>query len=367
MKIECPACQKAYKIPDEKIPFGKKFSVPCSACKKKIVIDLRTKAKPDEPNKPDEPVKPKPIPEAKKKVPAAPPAPAASFGKKQPSGMKLKYGILRTMDDLPAMPHVVQKAQQIMARPDSNVKELARIIEIEQAIATRVLKIANSAYYGLSGKVSSVHHASVLLGFKTLGELVSVAGISNLMSKDLRGYGLESGDLWRHSIAVAFGSRIIANRKDADFGNQAFFAGLIHDAGKLVLDPYVYERKDDFDEFMANGDHTYLVAEKTILGFDHSEIAFELCQKWKIPTDQSQAIKFHHAPSRSDGNELAFILHIADHIAMINGYQSEAESSDYPAEDGAMDFLDLKEEDVENIKNDVHESVEKISQEVHAA
>ena len=274
MKIECPDCRKAYKIPDEKIPFGKKFAVSCLACKKRIVIDLRSEAKP---NKPPQPPKPE------KKTQAAEPAPEPSFGKKQPSGIKLKYGILRTLDDLPAMPHVVQKAQGIMARPDSNIKELARVIELEQAIATRVLKLANSAYYGLSGKVSSVQHASVLLGFKALGDLISVAGISNLMSKDLKGYQLDSGDLWRHSIAVAFGSRIIANRKDTEFGNVAFFAGLIHDAGKLILDPYVYERKDTFDEFMADGENTFVNAEKTILGFDHSEIASELCQKWKIP------------------------------------------------------------------------------------
>ena len=356
MKIECPDCRKAYQIPDEKIPFGKKFSVTCLACKKKIVVDLRSEVEPTLSNPPIEP---------EEKAQAAAPEPNAHLGKQQPSGMKLKYGILRTMHDLPAMPHVVQKAQEIMSRPDSNVKELSRIIEIEQAIATRVLKMANSAYYGLSGKVSSLHHASVLLGFKALGELVSVAGISNLMSNDLRGYGLDSGDLWRHSIAVAFGSRIIANRKDTEFGNQAFFAGLIHDAGKLILDPYVYERKDYFNEFMANGEQTFLDAEKTILGFDHSEIAFELCQKWKIPNEQSQAIKYHHKPSQSDGNELAFILHIADYIAMINGYQSETEGAAYPAEEGAMDFLNLREEDIENIKNDVQESVEKISQEVH--
>jgi predicted Zn finger-like uncharacterized protein len=357
MKIECPDCRKVYKIPDEKLPFGKKFSVPCLTCKNKIVVDLRPKIKPSPSN---------PTPKPNNQAPAAAPAFDASFGKKQPSGMSLKYGILRTMDDLPAMPHVVQKAQEIMARPDSNIKELARIIEIEQAIATRVLKMANSAYYGLSGKVFSVHHASVLLGFRTLGELVSVAGISNLMSKDLRGYGLDSGDLWRHSIAVAFGSRIIANRKDADFGNQAFFAGLIHDAGKLILDPYVYERKEVFEEFMANGDHTFLNAEKTILGFDHSEIAFELCQKWKIPNDQSQAIKYHHHPSRSDGNELAFILHMADYIAMVNGYGKETDDEPDPPDEGVTDFLDLREEDVENIRNDVHESVEKIALEVHA-
>jgi len=357
MKIECPECQKAYKIPDEKIPFGKKFSVSCLACKKKIVIDLRSEEKPNGPIQP-------PTPE--KEEQAVEPAPEASFGKQQPSGIKLKYGILRTMDDLPAMPHVVKKAQEIMSKPDSTIKELAKVIELEQAIATRLLKMANSAYYGLSGKVSSVQHASVLLGFKTLGELISVAGISNLLSKDLKGYELDSGDLWQHSIAVAFGSRIIANRKDTEFGNLAFFAGLIHDAGKLILDPYVYERKDAFDEFMAEGEHSFLSAEKTILGFDHSEIAFELCQKWKIPNDQSLAIKYHHNPSLSDGNELAFTLHMADYIAMTNGYRSGTDGNHYQPEEGVMEFLNLREEDVEHIKKDVQESVEKMSEEVHA-
>ena len=357
MKIECPECQKAYKIPDEKIPFGKKFSVSCLACKKRIVVDLRSE---EEPNEPIQPPKPE------KEAQVAEPVPEPTFGKKQPSGIKLKYGILRTLDDLPAMPHVVKKAQEIMAKPDSTIKELARVIELEQAIATRLLKMANSAYYGLSGKVSSVQHASVLLGYKTLGELISVAGISNLLSQDLKGYQLDSGDLWQHSIAVAFGSRIIANRKDTEFGNLAFFAGLIHDAGKLILDPYVYERKDDFDEFLADGNHTFLSAEKTILGFDHSEIAFELCQKWKIPNDQSLAIKYHHNPSLSDGNELAFTLHMADYIAMTNGYRSGTDGNHYQPEEGVMEFLNLREEDVEHIKKDVQESVEKMSEEVHA-
>ena len=175
----------------------------------------------------------------------------------------------------------------------------------------------------------------------------------------MKGYQLDSGDLWQHSIAVAFGSRIIANRKDTEFGNLAFFAGLIHDAGKLILDPYVYERKDDFDEFLADGNHTFLSAEKTILGFDHSEIAFELCQKWKIPNDQSLAIKYHHNPSLSDGNELAF-------IAMTNGYRSGTDGNHYQPEEGVMEFLNLREEDVEHIKKDVQESVEKMSEEVHA-
>lgn len=352
MKIECSNCNKKYKIPDEKLPVGKKCAVQCPACKNRILIDLRSQPKQKQSLQPSKPLE-------KEK-------PTVSYAKKRPSGMSLKYGILRSLGDLPAMPHVVQKAQDIIANPDSNLNELSRVIEIEQAIATRVLKLANSSYYGLSGKVFSVQHASVLLGYETLGELITVAGISSLMGKNLKGYDLSSEDLWRHSIAVAVGSRIIASRKDPEFGNEAFFAGLVHDAGKLVLDQHVYERKDDFETFIGNGQHTFLSAEKEILGFDHSEIAFELCQKWQIPLNQSVAVKFHHYPSKSQGNELAYILHLADCIAMMNGYGAGQDSMMYQMEEGTLEFLALQDKDVDEIQSQILESIEKMSQEMPA-
>jgi HD-like signal output (HDOD) protein len=350
VKIKCSKCNKVYKIPDEKLPAGKKCAVQCPACKNRIVIDLQSQPKQKQSLQTSKSVE-------KKKT-------AVSLGQKRPSGMTLKYGILRSLVDLPAMPHIVQKAQEIIANPDSNLNELSSLIEIEQAIATRVLKLANSTYYGLSGKVSSVQHASVLLGYKTLGELITVAGISGLMDKNLKGYDLSSEDLWRHSIAVAVGSRIIAGRKDPEFGNEAFFAGLVHDAGKVVLDQHVYERKDDFETFMGNGQHTFLSAEKEILGFDHSEMAFELCQKWQIPSNQSDAVKFHHCPSKSEGNELAYILHLADCIAMMNGYGAGQDSSMYQMEEGTLEFLSLQDKNLNDIQSQVLESVEKMLQEI---
>ena len=350
MKVECSNCNKEYKIPEEKLPAGKKCAVQCPACKNRIIIDLRPQPKQKQSVQSSEPVE-------KEKA-------TVLFSKKRPSGITLKYGILRSLSDLPAMPHVVQKAQEVIANPDSNISELSSLIEIEQAIATRVLRLANSTYYGLSGKVSSVQHASVLLGYKTLGEIITVAGISGLMDKNLKGYDLSSEDLWRHSIAVAVGSRIIASRKDKEFGNEAFFAGLVHDVGKVVLDHHVYERKDDFETFMENDQHTFLSAEKEILGFDHSEIAFELCQKWQIPSNQGVAVKFHHYPSKSEGNELAYILHMADCIAMMNGYGAGRDSMMYRMEEGALEFLGLQDKDVNDIQSQVLESVEEMSQEI---
>ena len=99
-----------------------------------------------------------------------------------------------------------------------------------------------------------------------------MAGSSTLLGNSLDGYQLDSGDLWRHSLAVAFASRLIAQKKHPEFENDAFSAGLIHDAGKLVLDKYISERNEMFHDFMSEGPKTFLDAEKEILGFDHSNI-----------------------------------------------------------------------------------------------
>jgi HD-like signal output (HDOD) protein len=105
-----------------------------------------------------------------------------------------------------------------------------------------------------------------------------VAGSSGFLNKTLKGYGLDSKIFWRHSLAVAFGSKFIAGRVRPELENDAFVAGLIHDAGKIMLDQHIFERKATFEEFMKDGHQSFLRAEKEILGFDHSEIGSEVCK-----------------------------------------------------------------------------------------
>ncbi len=334
------------------MPVGKKVAFPCPACKTRIRIDLRST-----PNQ-------KEIPNDSGKAQPKKPATKKPGTERQPSGMALKYGILRALEDLPAMPEIVLKAQEIMANPDSSLKFLASIVELEPAISTTILKIANSSYYGLQGKVSSIQHAISLLGYNTLAELITMAGVSNILEKTLKGYDLSSEDLWRHSMAVALGSKIIANRKDPDLENVAFSNGLIHDTGKLILDQHVYERRELIKEFMQDGRQTFLEAEKQILGFDHAEIASEFCSKWRIPEDQVLAIRFHHHPSLSEGNQLSYILHVADALAMMGGMGTGSDYMLYGIEHGALEFLGLKEEEATSIMDEVMESVEKIVEEI---
>ncbi len=337
IRVECPNCHKVLDIPDERFPKNTEITFPCPDCKGTIALDL--KAKSVDGGTSSSPTKQEDL----------------------PKGEALKKKILRTVKSLPPMPQTVLKAREIMANPNSDFKELSELLETDQAIAVKVLKLSNSSYYGMSGKISSIQHASVVLGHKALGELITMGGTASILGDTLQGYGLEAGDLWRHSLAVAFGARIIANKKNPSLSNDAFAAGLIHDAGKLILDKHVLERKESFEEFMADGQQTFLTAEKQILEFDHSEIASGVCKNWNIPESLTIAIKYHHYPSRSQGNELAYIVHMADVVAMMTGLGLGIDGLVYEADEAAMEFLGLQQEDLNHLMAEVLESVQKIS------
>ena len=359
MRVRCPHCNKVYNIPDDALPQGKRMSFHCKKCNGVVRIDPSPK--------PRKELFPR-LSRAKKaeKKQAAPPVEQETETK--PMGRELKKKILQIlMGRLPVMPQIVLKAQEVMADPNSSMKDLARIIETDQGIVTRTLLLANSAYYGLAGKVTSVQHASVLLGNETLGEIIVMAGTSGFLNKTLQGYGLDSKIFWGHSLAVAFGSKFIAGKVRPELENDAFVAGLIHDSGKIMLDQHVFERKAAFDAFMMDGGKSYLQAEKEILGLDHSEIGSEVCKTWGLPEALTVAVKYHHNPARSGGDGLAYIVHVANSLALMGDFGNGIDDEMYAIEEGAMEFVGLKPGDEEGVMRDVSESVERIGEELGEA
>jgi HD-like signal output (HDOD) protein len=275
----------------------------------------------------------------------------------------LKSKILRSLVELPPMPNIILKAREIMEDPGSSLKELSGVIEHDQAIVARVLALANSAYYGLSGMVSSIQHASILLGQKTLGELITIAASSRLLSKKLKGYQLNPGDLWKHSLAVALGSKIIAGKINSDWVEDAFIAGLLHDAGKIILDPYVDERKKTFKTHLKNTPCNFIEAEKEILGFDHAEVMSRASRFWRYPETQSRAIRYHHYPRRSGNNQLAFIVHLADLAAQEAGFKSGDNTSSSVIDPQILSYLGLQIAQINPIVDEIKASVDKLATE----
>ena len=281
--------------------------------------------------------------------------------RKESTQQNLEKKILRDVKDLPPMPKVILKAQQMMEDPELDIKGIASLIETDQAIAIKVLRLANSAYYGLSGKVSSIQKAFVVLGYKTLMQILSIASFSTFLGKSLPGYGFDSEDLMRHSLAVALSSKIIAEKIDPNLANEAHTAGLIHDIGKIILDTYISEMKERFSRFLENEQRTFLSAEKQIIGFDHAEIAFEICKKWNIPNAMTQAIKYHHCPSSSQREKLPYILHLADYIAAKIGGGYDSDDLLYQLEEGTMNYLGIQFKDVSTIMSEVMESMAQLA------
>ena len=352
MRIECSNCKKGYIIPDERIKGRNIDAIPCPNCKGKIKIDLQTS--PTQSKLPIESPIIKSSQQEKKDQ-------SATIETQTYEGQNLTKKILQTMKDLPPMPQVIIKAQEIMANSNSDTNEIARLIETDPAIATKVLKLANSAYYGLSRKVTSIRHASVILGYKNLRQIISIASFSTFLGKSLPGYGFESDDFWKHCLAVALSSKTIAENKNPNFENEAHVAGLIHDVGKIVLEPYVLKNKEKFDAFLENENETFVNAEKQILGLDHAEIASEICKRWNIPQAITFSINHHHSPSLSNGDLLSHILHVADYIAIKCGIGYDCDDVIYQLEDGTMDYVDIQTEDISDIMSVVIESMVKLA------
>jgi HD-like signal output (HDOD) protein len=335
MRIDCPNCHRVFNIPNTRIPKKESIAFPCPNCRGIIELDPNSEriALEDMDTQRDQ---------------------------NRLTGTALKKKILSNVMDLPPMPQTVLKAREIMADPNSDFRELSELLKTDQAIAAKILRLANSSYYGLSGKVSSVQRAAVVLGHKTIAELITMGGASSLLGNRLEGYGLDGGDLWKHSLAVGFGSKIIAGRIKPAVANDAFTSGLIQDSGKLILDRYIGERWESFEEYMSDGQHTFLEAEKEILELDHSEVASEVCKAWKITENLTTAIRYHHHPSKSQGSLLAYIIHIADAIAMMAGLGLGIDGTFYEIDEGAMEFLGLQEEDINDIMGATIDATQKI-------
>lgn len=355
MRIECPNCLRIIPISgDDVVTHKRPLEHCCSKCKTDIRIQLSL------PAEPANDFNPGPSADDRQTRLVAPIAENEEGSKI----LSLKSKILRSLVELPPMPNIILKARQIMEDPTSSLKDLSGVIEHDQAIVARVLALANSAYYGLSGLVSSIQHASILLGQRTLGELITIAASSRLLSKKLKGYQLNPEDLWKHSLAVALGSKIIAEKKNTALVEDAFIAGLLHDAGKIILDPYVMERHKDFKKRLHEGRQKNVEAEKEILGFDHAEVMSRAARFWRYPKNQTTAIRYHHCPLLSGDCELAFIVHLADFAAQQAGFNSECAATSPEIDPQVLRRLGFKREQLSAIVAQITESAEQLATEL---
>lgn len=221
--------------------------------------------------------------------------------------------ILDNLHQLPSIPAVVQELIVSFDHPDLDSQHLAQKIGQDQALSAKVLRVANSAFYGLPRQVGSIQEAVTVLGFGAVRSLVLSAGLVSAFSTDGPAC-IDRNLYWRHSLTTATYARAVAKYLRQD-GEMAFSAGLLCDIGILVLDVCDHERFAALWQTVQEDGNALIDAERAAFGFDHAELGAEVTQLWKFPHVMEEAIRYHYQPEHRPFQVLTGIVQVAALLA----------------------------------------------------
>ncbi|MCD6151752.1 MAG: HDOD domain-containing protein [Deltaproteobacteria bacterium] len=276
--------------------------------------------------------------------------------------MKHMDEILASIHQIPPFPQVAIKAMDIISNTQYVVSDLVEVIRLDQSITANILKLCNSAYFGLPRKVSSLKEAVVYLGTIQLRQVLLASGAKDIYDRPDKGYSYFVGELWQHAIACALMSQVLARHLRLPLDeNSIFTAALLHDVGKVVLSTYVSQEFAEI-EMMVKEEHlSFHDAERQALGFDHAEIGGRLAELWKFPDSIVAAIRFHHEPEKSPKTFrlLSELIALSDGLVLMVGYGTSADGLSYHIPHLLVDKLKLKKNDIEVLMIKFQEEMDK--------
>ncbi|MBN2036313.1 MAG: HDOD domain-containing protein [Chitinispirillaceae bacterium] len=280
--------------------------------------------------------------------------------------MEKQKNIKETIDNisnLPSHPIVIDRITKLLANPRTSAEEIGRAITVDQALAAKVLKLVNSAFYGFPGRISTLSHAIVILGFSTIKNIVLTASILDTFGskgKATEGFNLEQ--FWHHSIACGAAAQSIARTTGSSEKEECFIAGLIHDIGKIILCHYLPQ---DFERVIAMTqlkECLFYESEKTLFDISHDEIGGLLAKRWNLPKTLENAVRYHHKPSPTHEHYMmSVIVHTADIFVRALDYGNGGDSKIPVISELAWKSLDLENASLFSFFDGIKDEVEKAS------
>lgn len=269
--------------------------------------------------------------------------------------------IVERVGSLPPLPDTIFRLVSIVGDPSANLTQIVDTIRYDQAFTAEVLKLCNSAYFGLSRAVESLDDAVRLLGTVKVLQLVVAAHSKAMLSRPQTGYGLPAGALWLHSVGVALAAQALARPMKLTQGGMLFTAGLLHDVGKVVLNEFVANDYLEITRRVTQDRIAFSEAEEQVLGFSHQEVGGRLAESWALPHPIVNCIRFHHNPLELEpADPFVDVIHIADAICIMFGIGGGDDGLAYRACPAVMSRNGLSEGDVESIGADVVAEVKQV-------
>jgi len=229
---------------------------------------------------------------------------------------ELANKILEAIDELPPFSQIADEAL-VAERKKSLNGGLSEEMFHDPRFAKQILEMTNFASLGFSGQKSGSFESRMLEERDVLRGLMSAYSLHSFMSKGLKAYDLQEGELWEHSMNAAFFSWMVATKVGNIDLETIFVAGMMHDVGKVVIDQFLYEEKEKFVDTTKQGNLSVVEAERGICGLDHAEVGARVAEKWDFDESVIEAIRFHHQPELAERNpDLTTIVHLADYMCV---------------------------------------------------
>jgi putative nucleotidyltransferase with HDIG domain len=263
---------------------------------------------------------------------------------------------MQTLDDyinqiktLPPAPRVLSQLLILLNEVDLYAGRIVDLIALDPALTAKVLQRCNNAASGFGRPISDLHEAVTQVGFNAIYRLVAMVVGEGLLSSEQPGYGIATGELWEHSVTTAVAARVIARKLDGG-ENVAFTAALLHDIGKLVLGGFLEGCQQTLLKETGPSGHSFLEAEKAILGVNHAEIGGRVLAQWNFPDDLVSAVWHHHDPAKARPHEqLAAYVHLGDIIAHCLGLAQGFESFALHTHAEALEILEISPSEIEKL------------------
>jgi putative nucleotidyltransferase with HDIG domain len=229
--------------------------------------------------------------------------------------------IVDSLGQVPTLPVVVTKVHQVLSHPNSGAGHAAKIIETDPSLASKVLKIANSSYYGIPRTIYNIQSAIALLGFNTVKTLVLSSTALKALPKNARCPHFDYKVFWKHSVEVAVIARFLARTGLGALDSElAFTAGLLHDIGKLIFDESLSEDWEKALEKSISENQELYKVEQELLGIHHAELSGLLLEHWGIPESLQGPLKYQYNPELGGNcSPLAFVIHYANYLSHLSG------------------------------------------------
>jgi len=258
--------------------------------------------------------------------------------------------LVQAIDQLKPLPQVASHLMKIADDPQASMREIANIITHDPLITADLLRMCNSAYFGLPRKIESVQEAITLLGLEKVVNLVLIKCCRANLGRAQKGYGHQEGDLWRHAVSTALIASDLAERLAAEARPRIFTGALLKDIGKVILDRFVADGFGMIDNLVQTQGMSFKTAEKKVIGVDHAELGAIVAKKWQFSDKLVAIIQHHHldCPEVRDDLEIN-LVYLGDTVGMMLGLGGGSDGLAYHFYGETLKRLKISDRDIQEI------------------